>query len=191
MQLVFATHNPNKLREVQALMPKHIQLLGLTDIGCTEEIPETAKTIQGNAQLKVDHVTQHYGHDCFADDTGLEVNALNKAPGVYSARYAGPQKNSDDNMQKLLHELDDQKDRSAQFKTVIALNLNGQQHFFEGIARGTILYQKRGDQGFGYDPIFQPLGYEHTFAELSMQEKNQLAHRGIAVRKLIAFLESL
>ena len=191
MQLVFATHNLNKLKEVQALMPAYIQLLSLTDIDCTEEIPETAETIEGNAILKANHVTSNHGYNCFADDTGLEVAALNGAPGVYSARYAGPHRSAEDNMQKLLHELQDKQDRSAQFKTVIALNLNGQQYLFEGIAKGTIIQEQRGDQGFGYDPIFKPLGYTQTFAELSMQEKNQIAHRGIAVRKLIAFLGSL
>ncbi len=190
MKLVFATNNPNKLKEVQALVPAHIQLLSLKDIGCFEDIPETADTIEGNAQLKALHVKKYYGYDCFADDTGLEVTALDGAPGVYSARYAGTPRDADANMNKLLAELQNKENRSAQFKTVIALQLNGEEHLFTGIAKGNIIDHKRGNQGFGYDPIFQAEGHDKTFAELSMEEKNQIAHRGKAVRLLIEFLSS-
>lgn len=190
MKLVFASNNKNKIIEIQALLPKSIQILGLEDIGCFEEIPETADTIEGNAILKADYVTQNYGYDCFADDTGLEVSALNGAPGVYSARYAGEQRNAEDNMDKLLSELHDKTDRSAQFKTVIALNLNGKQHLFTGIALGEIISERKGNQGFGYDPIFQPVGFDLTFAQLSLEQKGQISHRGKATQKLIAFLKN-
>ena len=189
MQLVFASNNANKIREIQILLPNTIQILSLTDIGCHEEIPETADTIEGNAILKANYVTQKYGYNCFADDTGLEVKALNGEPGVYSARYAGVQKNADDNMNKLLENLKDKTNRSAQFKTVIALNLDGKQLLFTGIIKGTIIKEKLGNQGFGYDPIFQPEGYQHTFAQFSIQEKATISHRGLAVKKLIAFLK--
>lgn len=191
MKLVFATHNHNKLQEVRALLPNHIELLGLTDIGCSDEIDETATTIEGNAQIKADYISSTYEVDCFSDDTGLEVFALNGAPGVYSARYAGEQKNADDNMNKLLTELENHTDRSAQFKTVIALNLAGKQHLFTGIVRGTIIGEKRGNQGFGYDPIFLPDGYEQTFAQMSMPEKAALSHRGKAVQQLVDFLSTI
>ncbi len=191
MKLVFATHNLNKLQEVRALLPQNIAILGLTDIGCHDEIDETAATIEGNAQIKSDHVARIYEIDCFSDDTGLEVFALGGAPGVYSARYAGEQKNAQENMNKLLAELENQTDRSAQFKTVIALNLKGQQHLFTGIVRGTIIHEKRGNQGFGYDPVFVPEGYEQTFAQMSMSEKAALSHRGKAVQQLVDFLSSV
>lgn len=191
MKLVFATHNLNKLQEVRALLPQNIAILGLTDIGYHDEIDETAATIEGNAQIKSDHVARIYEIDCFSDDTGLEVFALGGAPGVYSARYAGEQKNAQDNMNKLLAELENQTDRSAQFKTVIALNLKGQQHLFTGIVRGTIIHEKRGNQGFGYDPVFVPEGYEQTFAQMSMSEKAALSHRGKAVQQLVDFLSSV
>ena len=189
MKLVFASNNKNKIQEIQALVPNTIQIVSLEDIGCTEDIPETADTIEGNAILKDNFITEKYGYDCFADDTGLEVAALANAPGVYSARYAGEQKNADDNMAKLLDNLSDKTNRKAQFKTVICLNLNGNQHLFEGIIKGEIIHEKRGSAGFGYDPIFIPNGYSNTFAEMSMSEKSKISHRGLAVEKLVAFLK--
>lgn len=191
MKLVFASNNKNKIQEIQALVPKNIQIVSLEDIGCTEDIPETADTIEGNAILKANYVTDKYGYDCFADDTGLEVEALNGAPGVYSARYAGEQKNANDNMDKLLSELKDKSNRKANFKTVIALNLNGKQNLFTGIINGKIIEEKIGSNGFGYDPIFVADGYEKTFAELTMEEKSTISHRGIAVKELILFLQKL
>jgi XTP/dITP diphosphohydrolase len=191
MQLVFATNNLNKLKEVQALMPDHIQLLSLKDIGCTEDIPETQDTIEGNAIQKANYLKSHYGYDCFADDTGLEVAALEGAPGVYSARYAGPQRNADDNTNKLLAELDTKSHRDAHFKTVIALQLQGVLHTFTGICKGSITTEKKGQGGFGYDPVFQPEGYTQTFAEITLEEKNRIGHRGKAVSQLITFLQSL
>lgn len=188
MKLVFASNNLNKIKEIQSILNGSIQLLSLEDIGCHEEIPETADTIEGNAILKADYVTKKYGYDCFADDTGLEVNALNGEPGVYSARYAGEQKNADDNMNKLLDALKNEEDRSAQFKTVIALNLNGAQHLFTGLAKGVITMNKTGNHGFGYDPIFQPENYSETFAELSAEVKNKISHRAKATEQLIDFL---
>jgi XTP/dITP diphosphohydrolase len=190
MKLVFASNNLNKIKEIQNILNGSIQLLSLEDIGCFEEIPETADTIKGNAILKADYVTQKYGYDCFADDTGLEVTALNSEPGVYSARYAGEQRNADDNMNKLLDGLKDKSDRSAQFKTVIALNLNGKQHLFTGLAKGKIVLEKIGNHGFGYDPIFQPENYSETFAELSSDIKNKISHRAKATKQLIDFLNS-
>ncbi|WP_431244790.1 non-canonical purine NTP diphosphatase [Flavobacterium sp. P21] len=190
MKLVFASNNKNKIKEIQSILKGSIQLLSLEDIGCFEDIPETAHTIEGNAILKADYVTEKYGYDCFADDTGLEVHALNGEPGVYSARYAGEQKNADDNMNKLLDALKGEQNRSAQFKTVIALNLNGEQHLFTGIAKGEITLNKTGNQGFGYDPIFKPENYSETFAELPLETKNKIGHRGKATRQLIDFLNS-
>ena len=188
MQLVFASNNKNKIQEIQALVPSDFKILSLEDIGCFEEIPETADTIEGNAILKANYVTQNYGYSCFADDTGLEVDALNGAPGVYSARYAGEQKNAEDNMNKLLLELRTATSRKAHFKTVICLNNNGLQHLFTGIINGTITTEKIGTNGFGYDPVFIADGTEKTFAELSMHEKASISHRGIAVGQLIDFL---
>ena len=189
MKLVFASNNKNKIQEIQALVPNTIQIVSLEDIGCTEDIPETADTIEGNAILKANYVTEKYGFDCFADDTGLEVDALNGAPGVYSARYAGEQKDANDNMDKLLSELKDKSNRKANFKTVIALNLNGKQNLFTGIINGKIIEEKIGTNGFGYDPIFVAEGYKKTFAELTMEEKSTISHRGIAVKELILFLQ--
>lgn len=189
MKLVFASNNKNKIQEIQVLVPKNIQIVSLEDIGCTEDIPETADTIEGNAILKANYVTEKYGYNCFADDTGLEVDALNGAPGVYSARYAGEQKDANDNMDKLLSELEDKSNRKANFKTVIALNLNGKQNLFTGIINGKIIEEKIGTNGFGYDPIFVADGYEKTFAELTMEEKSTISHRGIAVKELILFLQ--
>lgn len=188
MKLVFATNNANKVKEVQSLLPDTITILSLKDIGCEEDIPETQPTIEGNAIQKAQYVKKHYGYDCFADDTGLEVHALKGEPGVFSARYAGPQRNANDNMNKLLNELQDKEDRSAHFKTVVALILNEQQYTFEGICEGTIIKEKKGDKGFGYDPIFMADGFTETFAQISLAEKNRVGHRGKAVQKLIDFL---
>ncbi|KIX20029.1 deoxyribonucleotide triphosphate pyrophosphatase [Flavobacterium sp. 316] len=190
MKLVFASNNKNKISEIQQMLPKEITLLSLEDIGCFVDIPETANTIEGNAILKANYITEKYGYNCFADDTGLEVDALNGEPGVYSARYAGEQKNSEDNMNKLLSELQDKNNRSANFKTVIALNINNTQHLFTGIAKGTIIEHKKGNQGFGYDPIFLPENYEKTFAEMNLDEKATLSHRGKATKELITFLNN-
>ncbi len=189
MKLVFATHNQNKLNEVKTLLPSYIELVSLIDIGCGDEIPETAETLEGNAQLKADFVTEHYGLPCFADDTGLLVDALHGAPGVYSARYAGEQRSAADNMNKLLDELQGKRTRSACFKTVIALNLVQESILFSGMVEGNITYEKKGAKGFGYDPIFQPNGYDKTFAELPLDLKNKIGHRGKAVQKLIAYLK--
>lgn len=191
MQLVFASNNKNKITELQGMLPNNITILSLESIGCFEDIPETADTIEGNAILKANYVTEKYGYDCFADDTGLEVSALNGEPGVYSARYAGEQKNADDNMNKLLTELADKNNRNAQFKTVIALNYKGTQQLFTGIAKGTITSEKTGTGGFGYDPIFQPEEYKQTFAELSPIIKNEISHRGKATQQLINYLNNL
>ena len=188
MQLVFATNNLNKLKEVQSLIPNNIKLLSLTDIGCVEDVPETRDTIEGNAIQKAAYIKEHYGYDCFADDTGLIVEALNGEPGVYSARYAGEQRSSEDNIQKILKNLKDVSNRNAQFETVIALQFQGKQHVFTGICKGEITLAKAGDQGFGYDPIFKAEGYDKTFAEISLQEKNQIGHRGKAVQLLVQFL---
>lgn len=190
MNLVFASNNKNKIAEIQSMLPESIKILSLDDINCFEDIPETADTIEGNAILKADYVTQKYGYDCFADDTGLEVNALNGEPGVYSARYAGEQKNADDNMNKLLEALKNEENRSAQFKTVITLNLKGKQYLFTGIAKGDITLTKTGTNGFGYDPIFKPENFNETFAELPLATKNAIGHRGKAVKQLIDFLST-
>jgi XTP/dITP diphosphohydrolase len=191
MQLVFASNNKNKIKEIQALVPDTIQIISLEDIGCTEDIPETADTIEGNAILKANYITSNYGYNCFADDTGLEVDALNGAPGVYSARYAGEQKDANDNMDKLLSELKDTTNRNSNFKTVICLNFNGTQQLFTGIINGTIIDEKIGTNGFGYDPIFIAEGHQKTFAELSLEEKATISHRGIAVQQLIRFLSKI
>lgn len=188
MKIVFATNNKNKLKEVQALLPKEIQLLSLEEIGCTEDIPETAPTIEGNAIQKADYVKKNYGYDCFADDTGLEVTALDGAPGVYSARYAGEAKSSEANIDKLLKELEGKDERSARFKTVIALHLDGKLHTFSGICSGNIIFERKGSAGFGYDPVFQPEGKSLTFAEMSLEEKSEISHRARTTRQLIEFL---
>jgi XTP/dITP diphosphohydrolase len=188
MQLVFASNNKNKIKEIQQLVPEHITVLSLEDIGCDVDIPETADTIEGNAILKADYITQHYGYPCFADDSGLEIDALNGEPGVYSARYAGAQRSDEDNINKVLTQLENQSNRKANFKTVIALNMNGEQHLFTGIINGTIITEKKGTNGFGYDPIFIAEGYSQTFAELTLEEKSSISHRGKAVKQLITFL---
>lgn len=191
MKIVFATHNQHKLKEVQKLVPSTIELLSLNDIGCAEEILETANTLEGNAKLKANYITKTYGYDCFADDTGLEVSVLNGAPGVYSARYAGEPANAEANMQKLITNLHSKTDRRAQFRTVIVLNLNEEQHLFEGICKGKILNAQYGEKGFGYDPIFKPEGFSVSFAEMTMEEKGRISHRGLAVKKLVTFLKTL
>lgn len=190
MTLVFATHNAHKLKEIQALLPTTIELLSLTDINCNEDIPETATTIEGNALLKAQYIKEKYGYDVFADDTGLEVVALNGAPGVYSARYAGAQKNDADNVALLLQQMEGNPERKAQFRTVIALCLGKETYTFEGIAKGSICQVPIGNNGFGYDPIFVPEGYTQTFAQLSQEEKNNISHRGRAFEKLLVFLSN-
>jgi XTP/dITP diphosphohydrolase len=189
MKLVFASNNQNKIREIQLLLPNTIQVVSLEDIGCHEDIPETADTIEGNAILKANYVTRKFGYDCFADDTGLEVAALNGEPGVYSARYAGPQRDANDNMDKLLENLKGNPNRKAQFKTVIALNIGGKQNLFTGIIKGTIITEKIGTNGFGYDPVFVADGYTKTFAQLTIEEKSTISHRGLAVKQLVEFLK--
>lgn len=188
MQLVFASNNKNKIKEIQQLVPDTFQIVSLEDIGCFIDIPETADTIEGNAILKANYVTQNYGYPCFADDSGLEIDALNGEPGVYSARYAGAQRNDNDNMDKVLQQLETETNRRANFKTVICLNLNGEQHLFTGIINGEIIKEKLGSQGFGYDPIFKAENSTKTFAQLTLEEKAGISHRGIAVKQLVAFL---
>jgi XTP/dITP diphosphohydrolase len=191
MELVFATHNNNKLGEVQLMLPNNMLIKGLNQIGCHEEIPETETTLQGNALQKARFVRDNYGHNCFSDDTGLEIDALDGRPGVYSARYAGDKKNSQDNMAKVLQELEGVSNRKARFRTVIALILENEEMLFEGIAEGEIINQKRGAEGFGYDPIFVPVGYSQTFAEMSLSVKNKISHRYKAFTMLSEYLMSL
>ena len=191
MKLVFASNNKNKIAEIQQQVGSQFQIVSLEDIGCFVDIPETAETIEGNAILKANYITENYGLPCFADDTGLEIEALNNEPGVYSARYKKKKKNAEDNMNLVLEKLATQANRKAQFKTIIALNINGEQHLFEGIVKGEITNEKSGNMGFGYDPIFQPEGFSTTFAEMSMEQKSVISHRGIAVQKLIKFLSDL
>ena len=190
MQLVFASNNKNKIQEIQLLVPNSIQIMSLEDIGCFDDIPETANTIEENAILKANYVTEKYGYNCFADDSGLEIDALNGEPGVYSARYAGEPKDDNENIEKVLVNLKDKTNRKANFKTVICLNIDGQQHLFTGIIDGKIIDEKIGNNGFGYDPIFVADGYQKTFAELSMEEKSTISHRGKAVRLLIGYLSN-
>lgn len=191
-KLVFATNNAHKLEEVSAILGDKIELLSLKDINCDADIPETADTLEGNALLKAEYVYKNYGLDCFADDTGLEVEALNGAPGVYSARYAGGKgHNAEANMQKLLHNMEEKDNRKAQFRTAVSLILNGKEYLFEGVIKGQIIKEKHGTSGFGYDPIFMPDGYDKTFAELGNEIKNQISHRAIAVNKLCEFLKNI
>lgn len=190
-KLVFATNNAHKLEEVAAILGDQVELLSLNDIGCQTDIPETAETLEGNALLKSSYIYKNYHLDCFADDTGLEVETLNGAPGVYSARYAeGEGHDAQANMLKLLHELDGKENRKAQFRTAISLILDGKEYLFEGVIKGEIIKEKRGDSGFGYDPVFMPEGYDRTFAELGNDIKNQISHRALAVQKLCEFLQS-
>lgn len=188
MKLIFATHNKNKIKEVKSLIPETIELLSLSEIDINEEIEETASTIEGNASLKVKSIYDQTNINCFADDSGLLVDALNGAPGVYSARYAGEQKNDGDNIEKLLIELTEKENRKAHFKTVMALIIDGKEFLFEGVINGTIIKEKRGTNGFGYDPVFMPDGHLQTFAEMDFETKNSISHRGIALKKLVEFL---
>ena len=187
-KMVVATNNAHKLKEIAAILGQEIELLSLKDIQCFADIPETADTLEGNARQKAMYIYENYGMDCFADDTGLEVEALGGAPGVFSARYAGEGHDSEANMQKLLKELAGKENRKAQFRTVICLIRNGKEHLFEGIVKGEIIQEKRGGAGFGYDPIFVPEGYDLTFAELGDDVKNTISHRARAVEKLCQFL---
>lgn len=188
-KIVFATNNKHKLEEVSSMLNGKVEILSLSDINCFEDIPETANTLEGNALLKARYVKDKFGFDCFADDTGLEVESLNNAPGVYSARYAGEQRSAEDNMNKLLLELNDKSNRNARFKTIIALIEGDEEVLFEGVVEGEITKEKGGKEGFGYDPIFCPLGYHKTFAELGSEEKNKISHRAKAVEKLIAYFQ--
>ena len=191
MKLVFATNNLNKLKEVQEMLPDSIELLSLKDINCFDEIEETETTLEGNAQLKANHITNKFGFNCFADDTGLEVESLEGKPGVYSARYAGLPAHDRNNMNKVLTQLEHKSNKKAQFRTSIALNLNGEKFLFEGICKGEITKVKKGENGFGYDPIFEPIGFDKTFAEMTSEEKNTISHRAIAIQKLVTFLKNL
>ncbi len=187
-KLVFATNNAHKLEEIRAILGDEIEILSLKDIHCDADIPETADTLEGNAALKAEYVYRNYGMDCFADDTGLEVEALGGAPGVYSARYAGSSHDSEANMKKLLAELNGVTNRKAQFRTAICLIEKGEKHLFEGIVKGAIIEARWGNSGFGYDPVFVPEGYAETFAEMGNDEKNKISHRARAVQQLCAYL---
>ncbi len=188
MDLVFATNNQHKLQELQAILGDEFRLLSLKDIGCNEDIPEEQPTLEGNASQKSHYIFNKFGYNCFADDTGLEIDALNGEPGVYSARYAGEEKSAEANMEKVLRKMAKINRRKARFRTVISLIINGKEDLFEGVVNGEILFSKKGGSGFGYDPIFQPDGFEKSFAEMGMDEKNKIGHRGRAVQKLINFL---
>ena len=191
MELVFATNNQHKLEELQAILGKRFTLLSLADIGCNEEIPEDEPTLEGNASQKAYYIFNKFGRNCFADDTGLEIEALNGEPGVYSARYAGESKSSEANMDKVLEKLLKINHRNARFRTVISLVIDGNEKQFEGIVEGKMLKEKKGNSGFGYDPIFQPAGFEKSFAEMNLVEKNRISHRGRAVEKLVNYLNEL
>lgn len=191
MQLIFATHNKNKVIEVKSLINQTINLLNLSDINFTDDIEETATTLEGNALLKAQTIFKKTNFNCFADDSGLLVDALNGEPGVYSARYAGEHKSEEDNMMKLLNNMHGIDNRKAQFKTVLALIINGNEHVFEGTMLGTITYEKMGLNGFGYDPIFMPQGYSQTFAELTLEQKSKISHRALALNKMIDFINSI
>ena len=191
MELVFATNNKHKLDELQAILGNRIKLLSLKEIGCNVEIPEEQETLEGNAAQKSFYIYNKFGYNCFADDTGLEIEALNGEPGVYSARYAGEEKSAEANMDKVLNRLFKINNRNARFRTVISLVINGVETQFEGVVDGRILDEKRGISGFGYDPIFQPDGFEKTFAEMDLTAKNKISHRGRAVEKLIQYLKTL
>ncbi len=190
MKICFATNNPNKVKEIDTAVGSIIEIVSLSDIGCHEEVPEEQDTVEGNSSQKANYIKDNFDADCFADDTGLEVVVLNGAPGVYSARYAGEDCNAMNNMLLLLKNMEGQSNRRAQFKTVITLILGEAEYQFEGIAKGTIREELSGNDGFGYDPIFEPEGYDITFAEMSMEEKNKVSHRGQAVRKLVEFLKN-
>lgn len=191
MKLVFATNNSHKLEEVRQILGSKVDVLSLNDIGCHDDIPETADTLQGNALIKARYIHDKYGMDCFADDTGLEVEALDGAPGVFSARYAGDGHDSQANMEKLLQNLTGKNNRNAQFRTVIALIINGREMLFNGIVKGRISEEKTGDSGFGYDPIFIPEGYSESFAQMSSEQKNSISHRYRATKELNDYLETI
>ena len=186
-KLIFATHNPNKLIEIKSAV-NSFELVGLKEMGLHDDIAETGITLEENALIKSQYIYQKTGLSCFADDTGLEVDALDAKPGVYSARYAGEHATAEENMLKLLSEMEGQKNRNAHFRTVISLILNGKKYYFEGQVEGEILHQKTGVDGFGYDPIFKPKGYDQSFAQMTLEQKNEISHRGVAVKKLIHFL---
>ena len=190
-KIVFATNNAHKLQELRQMLGNRYEILGLADIGCHEDIPETADNIEGNAQIKARYVKEHYGYDCFSDDTGLEIDALGGEPGVYSARYAGPGHDSEANIDKVLKKLDGVTERTARFRTVVALVLDGRTYFFEGKVEGLMTLERHGVEGFGYDPIFLPEGYGQTFAEMDASEKNRISHRGRAMAQMVGFLERL
>lgn len=190
MKVLFASQNVNKVKEISKLLPEHIEIIGLKDIGFTEDIPETAPTLEGNAVMKAKYLADKLDYPIFADDTGLEIEALNGEPGVYSARYAGEDKNAEKNMDLVLNNLKGITNRNAKFRTVISLEINGENHCFEGKVEGQICQERSGADGFGYDPIFKPNGYNQTFAEMSMEDKNKISHRGLAVSKLIKFLKA-
>lgn len=190
MKIVFATNNTHKLEEIRRMLRGSHQIVSLAEIGCHEDIPEEQDTLEGNALQKARYIKQHYGYDCFADDTGLEINALGGRPGVYSARYAGEAKDSEANMRKVLAEMQGHSDRRARFRTVIALILGNEEHLFEGKVEGEILTARQGSAGFGYDPVFRPDGYDRSFAEMDPDTKNSISHRGEATRKLAAFLNA-
>jgi XTP/dITP diphosphohydrolase len=191
LQLVFASNNANKLKEIALLLPQGIILKDLSDIACTDDLPETQPTIEGNALQKAKYVGDKYKVNCFADDTGLEIDFLDGRPGVYSARYAGEQKSADDNMNKVLAEMKDTNNRKARFKTVIALVWEEKELLFEGVLNGTITFTKQGSEGFGYDPVFLPDGFTKTFAQMNLQEKNMISHRARAVNKLVEYFTNL
>ncbi len=191
MKIVFATNNKHKLEEIRHLAGNNIKIVSLKEIACYDDIPETGITLEENALQKANFVYSRYNMNCFADDTGLEIEALDNRPGVYSARYAGHEQNFLKNINKVLEEMKDQSNRKARFRTVIALILDHNKYYFEGIVNGKIIMEKKGKQGFGYDPIFLPEGYDQTFAEMSLDEKNKISHRARATRKLIAFLKSV
>jgi XTP/dITP diphosphohydrolase len=190
MKIVFATNNENKIFEVSKLIPKNINLISLQDIGCFDDVPETSNTLEGNSFQKANYIFQKHKQNCLADDTGLEIESLNGEPGVFSARYAGEPSDSTKNIVKVLQNLKEHRNRTARFRTVFTVIINGSVHQFEGIVNGTIISELRGSSGFGYDPIFVPDGFQETFAELSIEIKNQISHRGLATKKLIEFLSN-
>lgn len=191
MRLVFATNNRHKLEEMRAILGGKVELLSLADIGCSDDIPETARTLEGNALIKARYIYEKYSLSCFADDTGLEVDALDGAPGVYSARYAGENNDSEANMCKLLQNLTGKSDRRAQFRTVIALIIDGEERLFDGVVRGEIATERKGDAGFGYDPLFVPEGYDVSFAQMPSEQKNAISHRSRAASALNDYLQTL
>lgn len=191
MDIVFATNNKNKLKEINNILQSDMKLISLNELGCTDEIPEEQDTLDGNARHKAWYIYDKFGKNCFADDTGLEIESLNMEPGVYSARYAGEQRSSEDNMDKVLSKLKGIKNRKAQFRTSICLIIDGKEFLFEGSVQGKILEARQGEEGFGYDPIFRPEGYDISFAEMDLKEKNKISHRGRATAKLVEYLNSI